>query len=136
MQETKLPKVFIVEDNADIREIYRLRFEAGGFEVVTANDGLDFLTKVQEEKPDIILLDIMMPEMDGYSVLTSLKNNFENSEMKKIPIVAWSNLSEDNDVVKALSGGANIYLRKSDYEGDDLVEKVKDILKTFVPPVN
>lgn len=129
MQNNKIPKVFIVEDNTDLLEIYRLRFEVGGFAVVTSSNGLDFLTKIQEEKPDIVLLDLMLPEMDGFSVLNSIKENFQNSESKNMLIIVWSNLSEDSDVRKALSSGASMYLRKSDYQGDDLVEKVKDILK-------
>lgn len=123
-----MTKIFIVEDNTDLLEIYRLRFEVAGFQVVTSTTGLDFLTKVQEEKPDIVLLDLMLPEMDGFSVLSSLKENFQSSESKNVPVIVWSNLSEDSDIRKALTGGAAMYLRKSDYEGDDLVEKVKDIL--------
>lgn len=128
MQNTKMTKIFLVEDNKDLLEIYRLRFEVAGFTVVTSETGLDFLTKVQEEKPDIVLLDLMLPEMDGYSVLNSMKENFQNSDLKKVPIIVWSNLSGDKDITKALSNGATMYLRKSDYDGDDLVEKVKDIL--------
>ncbi len=131
MQNTKTPKIFIVEDNTDLSEIYRLRFEVSGFTVVTSPNGLDFLSKVTEEKPDIILLDLMLPEMDGYSVLKSMKENFEASNMKNVPVVVWSNLSEDKDIEKALASGAEMYLRKSDYEGDDLVEKVKDVLKKY-----
>ncbi len=131
MQNTKTPKIFIVEDNTDLSEIYRLRFEVSGFTVVTSPNGLDFLAKVTEEQPDVILLDLMLPEMDGYSVLKSMKENFEASNMKNIPVVVWSNLSEDKDIAKALESGAEMYLRKSDYEGDDLVEKVKDVLKKF-----
>ncbi len=131
MQITKMQKIFLVEDNEDIREIYRLRFEVAGFMVVTSGDGLDFLTRVQEEKPDAVLLDLMLPEMDGFSVLKSVKENFDNSDLKKVPIIVWSNLSEDSDIRRALEGGATMYLRKSDYDGDDLVEKVKDILKSI-----
>lgn len=129
MQNSKIPKIFLVEDNTDIREIYRLRFEVSGFNVVTSGDGLDFLSRLNEEKPDVVLLDLMLPEMDGFSVLTSIKQNFESSDMKNVPVIVWSNLSEDSDIQKALSSGANYYLRKSDYEGDDLVEKVKDIMQ-------
>lgn len=128
MRNIKTPKIFIVEDNVDLREIYRLRFEVNGFKVITSGDGLDFLSRINEEMPDAILLDLMLPEMDGFSVLKSIRENFENPELKKVPIIIWSNLSEDSDITKALEYGANFYLRKSDYEGDDLVEKVKDIL--------
>jgi CheY-like chemotaxis protein len=122
------PKIFIVEDNADIRQIYQLRFEVAGFKVVSSENGLDFITRIAEEKPDCVLLDLMLPEMDGFTVLQTLKNNFETSGIKDTKIIAWSNLSEDSDIQKALSMGANYYLRKSDYEGDDLVAKVKDLL--------
>lgn len=122
------PKIFIVEDNADIRQIYQLRFEVAGFKVVSSENGLDFITRIAEEKPDAVLLDLMLPEMDGFTVLQTLKNNFETSGIKDTKIIAWSNLSEDSDIQKALSMGANYYLRKSDYEGDDLVAKVKDLL--------
>ena len=128
MQTNKTQKLFIVEDNPDLREIYRLRFAAAGFEVVASETGLDFLTRVQEEKPDVILLDLMLPEMDGFSVLQSLRTNFENANVANVKIIAWSNLSEDIDIQKALAAGANFYLRKSDYEGDDLVIKVKELL--------
>lgn len=123
-----MPKIFIVEDNTDLMEIYRLRFEVAGFKVVTSTNGLDFLTKIQEEKPDLVLLDLMLPEMDGFSVLESMTKNLDNPELKSIPVVVWSNLSEDKDVERALRSGAVMYLRKSDYEGDDLVEKVKQII--------
>ena len=132
MLNNKNPKIFLVEDNADIREIYRLRFEAAGFDVVTAGDGLDFLTRINDEMPDLILLDLMLPEMDGFSVLKSIKDNFENTKLKQVPIVVWSNLSEDSDITRALAGGANYYLRKSDYDGDDLVEKVKELLNSTI----
>jgi CheY-like chemotaxis protein len=122
------PKIFIVEDNADIRQIYQLRFEVAGYKVVSSENGLDFITRIAEEKPDAVLLDLMLPEMDGFTVLQTLKNNFETSGIKDTKIIAWSNLSEDSDIQKALSMGANFYLRKSDYEGDDLVAKVKDLL--------
>jgi CheY-like chemotaxis protein len=69
-----------------------------------------------------------LPEMDGYSVLNSMKDNFQNSDLKKVPVIVWTNLSEDSDITKALSSGATMYLRKSDYNGDDLVEKIKDIM--------
>ena len=128
MQNNKNPKIFIVEDNADIREIYRLQFQAAGFTVVTSGDGLDFVSRISEEMPDLVLLDLMLPEMDGFSVLKSIKDNFENSKLQQVPIIIWSNLSEDSDITKALEYGANFYLRKSDYEGADLVDKVKDLI--------
>jgi CheY-like chemotaxis protein len=121
-------KIFIVEDNADIREIYRLVFDLAGFTVVTSDNGLDAISRIAEIAPDIVLLDIMLPEMDGFQVLTAIKENFNDSNLKNTPIIVWSNLSQEEDIQKAMTLGANYYLRKSDYDGDVLIDKVKDIL--------
>ncbi len=119
--------IFLVEDNIDIREIYRLRFEVAGFSVETSENGLDCISRIAEVKPDVILLDIMMPEMDGFDVLTAIRKNFEDNKVKNVPIIIWSNISQDEQIQKALSLGANEYLRKSDFEGDDLVNKVLEV---------
>jgi CheY-like chemotaxis protein len=129
--DNKRPKIFLVEDNADIREIYRLRFEVSGFDVDVAENGLEAITKVAEVNPNIILLDIMMPEMSGYEVIRTIKQNFSDSKLQNVPIVIWSNLSEESDVQKALDAGATQYLRKSDYDGDDLIEKVQEIFAKY-----
>ena len=121
-------KIFIVEDNADIREIYRLVFELAGFTVEASENGLDAISRLSEVRPDIILLDIMLPEMDGFEVLKAVKQNMSDTGLQNTPIVVWSNLSQEEDIQKAMSLGASYYLRKSDYDGDALVEKVKDIL--------
>jgi CheY-like chemotaxis protein len=121
-------KIFIVEDNADIREIYRLCFELAGFTVATSDNGLDAVSRLSEVSPDIVLLDIMMPEMDGYEVLKTVKQNFTDSGLQNTPIIIWSNLSQEEDITKALTMGASYYLRKSDYDGDALIEKVKEIM--------
>lgn len=122
-------KIFIVEDNADIREIYRLAFELAGFIVDASENGLDAVSRIEEVKPDLVLLDIMLPEMSGFDVLTTIKKNFADENIRSIPIVVWSNLSQDEDIKKAMDSGASYYLRKSDYDGDDLIYKVKDILE-------
>jgi CheY-like chemotaxis protein len=127
MDNLKKPTIFLVEDNLDIREIYRLRFEVAGFNVETSDNGLDCISRIAEVKPSLILLDIMMPEMDGYDVLRAIRKNFDDNKIMNVPIIIWSNLSQDEDVQKALSLGANEYFRKSDYEGDDLVAKVQEV---------
>jgi CheY-like chemotaxis protein len=127
MDNQKQGTILLVEDNLDIREIYRLRFEVSGFKVETSENGLDCISRIAEIKPNLILLDIMMPEMDGYDVLSAIRKNFEDHKVKNVPIIIWSNLNQDEDIQKALSLGATEYLRKSDYEGDDLVNKVMDI---------
>lgn len=119
-------KVLIVEDNIDIQEIYRFNFEEEWFEVINSLNWLKWLVDVLEKHPDIILLDIMMPEMDWFEVLRTIK---EQSSITT-PIIVCSNLSTKADEEKALELWASLYLRKSDYEGFEIVEKVKEFLKS------
>lgn len=118
-------KVLIIEDNFDIQEIYRFSFEDAWFEVMTSLDWLKWLVDLIENKPDLILLDIMMPEMNWFEVLKIIK---EQSSIS-IPIIICSNLSSDEDEKKALDLGANLYIRKSDYEWSEVVEKVIKFLE-------
>lgn len=113
MEEDLDPKktVCIVDDNADIREIYRMKFQREGFAVLMAKDGEEGLRVIRENRPDIILLDIEMPVLDGVGVLKALK---EDAELSRIPVVILSNIDSDSmfQEVSAL-GGVKYYLVKS-----------------------
>ena len=115
------PKILIVDDQEDIREIYTITFEAEGFEVMTATDGLDGISKAVEFKPDIILLDLMMPQMDGFEVLGAMR---QNSSMN-VKIIVISNISQQADIEKANKAGADGYLSKADNDPDQVVVEVK-----------
>ena len=115
------PKLLIVDDTEDVLDIYTMTFEAEGFEVVTAKDGLEGVTKAVEFKPDVILLDIMMPHMDGYEVLRAMRNNTSMD----VVIIILSNISQEKDIAEAKKAGADFYLAKADQDPDDVVEKVK-----------
>ncbi|MEI7917837.1 MAG: response regulator [Candidatus Saccharibacteria bacterium] len=117
-------KILIIEDNSDIQQLYKYAFEAGGYEVKTSSNGLDGLNDAIEYQPDVILLDIMMPEMNGFEVLSAFTTNTSLS----MPIIITSNLSQESDKQKALTAGASLYLVKSDYEGPDLVAKVDEFM--------
>jgi two-component system phosphate regulon response regulator PhoB len=117
-------KIQIIEDNTDIQQLYRYAFEGEGYEVKTSDNGLDGVNTAVEYVPDIILLDIMMPEMNGFEVLEALKNNTS----LKVPVVVISNLTQEQEKQKALQRGADMYLIKSDYEGPDLVAKISAYL--------
>lgn len=121
---TKRRKILIIEDNADIQQLYRYAFESGGYSVKTSNDGLSGINDAVDFLPDIILLDIMMPEMNGYQVLRALKDNTS----LEIPVIIVSNLTQEQEKQKALQLGADMYLIKSDYEGLDLVAKIDAFL--------
>lgn len=115
-------KVYIVEDNVDLQAIYRGVFSEAGHEVAVASDGLTAISEIADVCPDVVLLDIMMPEMDGFEFLQALN---DNTSMKTCVIVC-SNLSSQQDINKAMSNGASAYLQKSDYVGDELVQAVQE----------
>lgn len=123
MNEDKL-KVLIIEDNEDLNEMFKTAFEEKGYDVEISLNGMDGITKAPEFDPDVILLDIMMPQMDGYEVLQALKNN----SSLKAKVVINSNLEQDKDADKALKLGADLYLKKSEYTPFEAVEKVEELL--------
>lgn len=118
-------KVLIIEDNIDLLEIYKINFEMEGFVVDTAKNGMEWIVKLLEKKPDIIVLDIMMPSMNGFEVLKTIKTQSSIS----IPIVVCSNLSSKEDETTIMESGADIYLRKSDYKWEEVVKKAIELLK-------
>lgn len=115
-------KLLIVEDDNALREIYSVFFQQAGYEVALSENGLTAITQAVEFVPDIVLLDIMMPEMDGYEFLQALKNN---TSMDPVVIVC-SNLGESLEIERALQSGADTYLQKSNYSGLELVQAVGD----------
>jgi len=118
-------KVLIIEDNPELQEIYTLNFEISDFDVEVADNWLEWIQKLLENPPDIIILDIMMPNMDGFQVLKTLKNEPDI----QVPVIVCSNLSSSDDVKRALYHWADSYLQKSDYDGDQIVEEAIKVLK-------
>ena len=120
-----MAKILLVEDDAALRDIYSTRFLAEGYEVVTAADGEQALTTAVREKPNLILLDIMMPKISGFDVLDILRTTPETKDCK---IVLMTALSQPSDIDKGKSLGADDYLVKSQVTLTDVVEKVKVLL--------
>lgn len=120
-----MTKIMIVEDDPTLRDIYTTRFRAENYEVVTASDGEAALTVGVQEKPDLILLDIMMPKISGFDVLDILR---DTEETKNTKIIVMSALSQTADIEKGRNLGANAYLVKSQVTLSEVVEKVKAIL--------
>jgi DNA-binding response OmpR family regulator len=120
-------KIMIVEDDKALQEIYTINFEAAGYEVMIEGDGLSGISEVVEKQPDIILLDVMMPNMDGFDFLRVMK---ENTSVH-IPVVVCSNLSDQTTRDKALSSGATAVLLKVNYSGKELVDKINYILSEY-----
>jgi len=118
-------KIMIIEDDKSLQDIYTINFEAAGYEVLIEGDGLSGISEVVEKKPDIILLDVMMPNMDGFAFLKVMK---ENTDIH-IPIVVCSNLSDQETRDKAIKEGAEAVLLKVNYSGKELVQKINLILE-------
>ena len=101
MIKAKLKKLLLAEDERTIARALKLKLELSGFEVITATNGEDALTILKEQKIDLLLLDIMMPKVDGFSVMEEMK------KMKnKTPIIVLSNLSQEDDIKRAQDLGA------------------------------
>lgn len=120
-------KIMIIEDNKDLQEIYKHSFEKYGYEVVVRGDGLEGVMSVVEIMPDIILLDLMMPGMDGFGFLKKLKE----IESISIPVIVCSNISDVESINRAIKDGAEAVLLKVDYSGKQLVDKVTNIMNDF-----
>jgi len=117
-------RVLLADDEEDIKIVLSTFLQSHGYEIATAFDGLDTLEKVQSEKPDLILLDIMMPVLDGYEVCKRLK---ADKRTANIPILMLSAAAHADSIARALSAGAKDYIVKP-FEPEKLLEKIKEIL--------
>ncbi|MBP9802077.1 response regulator [Patescibacteria group bacterium] len=122
MQKTR---VLIVEDDDFLSQMYAAKFELEDFDVLTAMTGTAGLKAAQKELPDFILLDLNLPEMDGFEVLQHLK---EDESTKKIPVLVLTNFSQKEHIDKCLALGAKDYLIKAHFVPSEVIAKVKTIL--------
>ena len=121
-----MAKILLVEDDVELDELYKLQFEKAGFEFSYLTNGLEALTKFADLKPDLILLDIMLPGTNGLDVLKKIK---ENETTRNIKVVLLSNLPEESAKDKGLALGAAAYLVKSNHTPLEVIEKVQNLLK-------
>lgn len=120
-----MAKVLIVEDDQFLSKMYGKKFELAGFEVEIAMDGQEGVSKMRLTKPNIVLMDIMMPKLNGLDAISQAK---ADSLIKNIPILVLTNLANTDDASIAVSRGAIGYLVKSDVTPLQVVEKVKSLL--------
>jgi len=123
-----MPKILIIEDDPLMLRLYQKAFSFEGYEVEAAYDGEEGIKKAGEIKPTLILLDIMMPKMNGLEVLENLK---QDPELKAIPVVVLTNLAGKKDAEEALSKGAVRYIIKSEYEPKQVTDLVKEIIAGY-----
>ncbi len=119
-------KILVVEDDLFLREMISRKLLADKFEVILSVDGEDGVEKAKKEKPDLVLLDLILPGIQGYEVLAKIK---EDKKTASIPVVILSNLGQKEEVDKGLKLGAADFLIKANFTPDDIIDKVKNILK-------
>ena len=121
-----MKKILFIEDEFTLQKSMGEFLEKAGFKTIQALDGEIGLNLAEKEKPDLILLDLILPKISGFEVLKRLK---ENKETKDIPVIILTNLEESTDVGKSLELGATTYLVKSDQSLDDVLERIKETLR-------
>ena len=124
-----MAKILIIEDDPLMQRLYQKIFTFEKYEVETAADGEEGLDKARKTKPTLILLDIMMPKMNGLQVLEKLK---ADPDLKKIPVVMLTNLAGQKDAETALAKGAVKYIVKSEYEPKQVSDMVKGVLAGYI----
>ena len=122
-----MPKtILIIEDDKFLREMIAQRLQEEGYDVSMAVDGEEGIKKIQGEKPDLILLDLILPGIDGFEVLERMR---KDSELAKIPVVILSNLGQKEEVERGLNLGAVDYLIKAHFTPREIIDKIKKVLK-------
>ena len=120
-----MKKILFVEDESALQKTFGERLSPEDYEVISALDGEIGLRLAKTKKPDLILLDLILPKVNGFEVLKELK---EEKETKDIPVIVLTNLEGIGDVDKAIELGATTYLVKAQYSLEELVEKIKKVL--------
>ncbi len=119
-----MPKILIVEDEEFLSDMYKIKFGQEGYGVIVARDGLAGLEMAQKERPDLVLLDLVLPGLDGFQVLKKLK---QDSATKNIKVFILSNLGQADEVDKGIKTGADGYFIKANLTPTQLLEKVNAI---------
>jgi DNA-binding response OmpR family regulator len=119
-------KILIIEDDRFLRELMVRKLKMENLEVVEAEDGAEGLKKIKEEKPDLVLLDLILPEMDGFEVLEQKR---KDEEIKDIPVIILSNLGQKEEIDRGLQLGAKDFLVKAHFSPSEIVEKIKLFLQ-------
>ena len=120
-------RILLVEDDEFLAELYATKLNLEGFEVSLATDGEKCLRLAKEQEPDLVLLDIVLPKMDGFEVLRQLKLGKKTKEM---PVILLTNLSQKDEVSRGLSLGANDYLIKAHFMPSEVIKKIKQVIGT------
>jgi len=119
-------KIVIIEDDKFLRELISKKLSDAGYEVLEAIDGEEGIKRVKESKPDLVLLDLILPGIDGFEVLSQIK---QGPLFSDLPVIILSNLGQKEDVEKGLKLGAVDFLVKAHFTPGEIIEKIKKILR-------
>lgn len=120
-------KVLLIEDDKFFQKFYSVKLKEKKVEVEVASDGEEGLLKMRNTKPDLILLDLIMPKVDGFSVLAKRQ---EDQELKKIPVIVFSTLGMEKDIETAQKLGANGYMNKGFFDFDNMIAKINQVMSS------
>ncbi|MAG28738.1 response regulator [bacterium] len=126
MKKNTKPSILLIEDEEMLGSMYKTKFEKEGFAIETAIDGEAGLEKVKTGKFDVVLIDIIMPKLDGFAVLKQLR---AMDQYKDIPILILTNLSQEEDMSKGKTLGATDYLVKANFTPTQVLEKIQSVSK-------
>ena len=121
-----MKKILLVEDDEMLHNMYTQKFKSQGYDVVSAFNGSEGVKLAGEKKPDLILLDIIMPKMDGFVALKKIR---KNPDTAKIPVIILTNLGQEDDIKKGKELGADDYFIKANHTPAEVVQKVKTVLE-------
>ncbi len=122
-----MPKnILIVEDDKFLRELIVQKVTKDGFNASEAVDGEEGIKKIREEKPDMVLLDLILPSIDGFEVLSLMR---QDPSLSSIPVIILSNLGQKEDIERGMKLGATDYLVKAHFTPGEIIEKIKAYLK-------
>lgn len=121
-----MKKVLIIEDDSFLQGLEASKLEKGGYQVITASTGGEAMKKINEPDIDIILLDLILPDFNGFEILVKIK---EAEHLKKVPVIVFSNLSEEADINKSKQLGATDFLIKSNFTLDELIKRIDTAMK-------
>ncbi|MDW8050852.1 MAG: response regulator [Armatimonadota bacterium] len=121
-----MKKILVVDDERHIVRLIQVNLERQGYQVVTAHDGKEALEKVKSEHPDLVVLDVMMPYMDGFEVLRTLRRNPETADL---PVIMLTAKAQDQDVLRGWQEGVDMYLTKP-FNPQELITFVKRIFRS------
>ena len=126
MLDSKNHKILIIDDDPFILDMYVLKFKQEGFQVETASDGKSGLQKIREYLPEVLLLDIVMPVIDGFDILREVK---KNNLLPNSKVVLLTNLGQKEDIDRGVQLGADDYIIKAHFTPTEVVNKVKKLLE-------